>query len=97
MIDRFRQELQALLTEPETAELDDETWYDRFWELLEPVIDARAERQLNAVSNATRNAERCPMTWNPGEWPYTARCVFNTGHTGRHEDRKGHVHVEVMT
>jgi len=30
--------------------MDDEAWYDRLWTLLDPVIDARAERQWNAAA-----------------------------------------------
>lgn len=37
------------LADVSTAELDDEAWYDRLWQLLDPVIDARAERQLAAT------------------------------------------------
>jgi hypothetical protein len=83
----------------------DEEWYDELWKLLDPVIDARAERQLNAAVNAVsdpaRNAERCPATWNPGVWPYTTRCAMDVSHTGgqpgRHVDRHDRVFVEQPT
>ena len=94
---KLREAIAALGSEPETAELGDEQWYDRMWELLEPVIDARAERQLaaavNAVADKTRDVERCPVTWNPGVWPYTTRCVSNVGHGGKHTDRHGNTWI----
>lgn len=31
--------------------LDDEAWYDRLWELLDPVVDARAHRALDAPTH----------------------------------------------
>lgn len=97
-INEFRQRVHALLTEPETADLPDEEWYDRLWELLDPVIDARAERQftaaVNSVSDRKRDAERCPVTWNPGVWPYTTRCVAEANHGPNHLDRHGHTFVE---
>src|SRR6187431_250641 len=43
---KLREQVAALGSEPETAELSDEAWYDRLWELLDPVIDARAYRSL---------------------------------------------------
>ena len=50
---KLRAAVAALALEPETAELGDEQWYDRLWELLDPVIDARASAQLteSAVTN----------------------------------------------
>lgn len=34
---------------------------------------------------------RCTVTWNPGTWPYTTRCVNTRGHRGAtHDDGKGH-------
>lgn len=36
------------LADVSTAELDDEAWYNRLWELLDPVIDARAGQALGA-------------------------------------------------
>lgn len=36
------------LADISTAELGDEAWYDKLWELLDPVIDARAEKALGS-------------------------------------------------
>lgn len=92
-IRKLREAVNAL-ADISTAELGDEAWYDKLWELLDPVIDARAERQftaaVNAVASKTRDAERCPVTWNPGVWPYTTRCVLNANHNNYlHHDRHG--------
>lgn len=40
------------LADVSTAELDDEAWYDRLWELLEPVIDARSELALAGIKES---------------------------------------------
>jgi hypothetical protein len=47
---RLREQVAALASEPEAVSLDDETWYDRLWELLEPVIDSRAELALRGLT-----------------------------------------------
>lgn len=86
------------LADVSTAELDDEQWYDRLRMLLNPVINARAERQLtaavNTVADETRDAARCPATWNPGVWPYTTRCVETVNHGVKHVDRHGNTFSE---
>lgn len=44
-IRRLRQRLHLLLTEPETATLDDEAWWSEFTALLDPVYAARAQQK----------------------------------------------------
>lgn len=102
---KLREAVYDLATDG-TEVLDDEAWYDRLWELLEPVTDARSELVLrgltkdvdaavNTVNDPVRDAERCPVTWNPGVWPYTTRCMLNVNHTGdKHLDRHGHTFIE---
>lgn len=83
-VGEFRRELHALLTEPETVELSDDAWWERFGDLLDDALATKArERQ------ARRDAERCAETYNPGVWPYVARCVFRAHHTWDHKDRNG--------
>lgn len=43
---KLREAIYDLATDDDTAEIGDEAWYDKLWELLDPVIDARVERQL---------------------------------------------------
>ncbi len=31
----------------------------------------------------------CGLTWNPGEWPYTAICIEPPGHPGNHRTKSG--------
>lgn len=45
----LREAVRDLATD-DAEVLGDEAWYDRLWELLEPVVDARAERQWNAAA-----------------------------------------------
>lgn len=45
---KLREAVYDLATDDDTAELGDEAWYDKLWELLDPVIDARAEKALGA-------------------------------------------------
>lgn len=96
---KLREAIYDLATDDELGdELSDEAWYNRLWTLLDPVIDARAERQLaaavNAVADETRDAARCPVTWNPGVWPYTTRCVETVYHGVKHVDRHGNTFLE---
>lgn len=46
----LRLAVRNLSLDADEAGMDDEAWYDRLWMLLEPVIDARAERQWNAAA-----------------------------------------------
>jgi hypothetical protein len=32
---------------------------------------------------------RCSEEWNPGTWPYAAKCVLGKGHKGTCVDRHG--------
>lgn len=41
-IGEFKEHTLALLTEPETADLPDEVWWERFGELLDNVLTTRA-------------------------------------------------------
>lgn len=54
---RLRDAVNAL-ADVSTAELGDEAWYDKLWELLDPVIDARAERQLAAQARVAEERTR---------------------------------------
>lgn len=89
-IKKFKERTLALLTEPETADLPDDVWWERFGDLLDDVLKARAKAKM-----AARDARRCPATHNPGVWPYTARCVFAARHleapdtVGYHQDSRG--------
>ena len=38
-----------------------------------------------------RDAERCPVTWNPGEWPYATRCNLRARHGKKTHDP---VHID---
>jgi hypothetical protein len=31
----------------------------------------------------------CPEEWNPGTWPYAAKCVLGEDHKGKCVDRRG--------
>jgi hypothetical protein len=100
-ISKLRTAVWHMMHDTYDAGLSDDEWYDQLWTLLDPVIDARAERQLaaavNSVSDEKRDAERCPATWNPGVWPYTTRCVWKAGHEGlRHVDRDGNTYTETV-
>jgi hypothetical protein len=45
-IPEFRRRLDNFVRDVDVMRLDDESWYDRIWrELLDPVLDARVERQ----------------------------------------------------
>lgn len=51
-IKEFKEATLALLTEPETADLPDEVWWDRFGEVLDDILATRArarraEREAN--------------------------------------------------
>ncbi len=83
-IREFKKATLALLTEPETADLPDEVWWERFGDLLDDVLKTKAKAR-----QAARNATRCTETWNPGVWPYTTRCIFKAGHTWDHKDKNG--------
>lgn len=48
----LRRAVQDLATDPVCR--TDEEWYDELWVLLDPVIDARAERQLAAAKDLTQ-------------------------------------------
>lgn len=41
------------------------------------------------LERAERADNRCLVCWNPGEWPYTTRCVHQQSHKGDHKDGKG--------
>lgn len=45
---KLREAVYDLATSDDEVHTDEE-WYERLWELLDPVIDARAERQLAAT------------------------------------------------
>lgn len=92
-IKEFKEATLALLTEPETADLPDEVWWERFGDILDDTLKARAKAKM-----AARDARRCPATHNPEPdvWPYhVTRCVFAAGHLGApdslgyHADSKG--------
>lgn len=53
----LREAVAALASEPETAELGDEEWYDHLWALLEPVIDARAERSFTDLKRFGKSTQ----------------------------------------
>jgi len=48
-IREFRQRLHLLLTEPETAVLDDEAWWEQFGEVLDDVLATRAHAKRDAT------------------------------------------------
>lgn len=48
-IKKLRQQLHSLTTYEDFTRLDDEAWYTMLWNVLDPVIDARIERQQQAV------------------------------------------------
>lgn len=89
-IREFKERVHALLTEPETANLPDDQWWELFGDTLDAVLKTRAKAR-----QAARDARRCPATHNPGVWPYTARCVYAAGHleapdtVGYHVDNRG--------
>lgn len=104
-IGEFRQRVHALLTEPETADLLDEEWWERLGDLLDQVYAARArakrERRrvaaVNTMPDKQRDVVRCPVTWNPGVWPFTTRCVWKAGHEGlKHVDRNDNAYTETV-
>lgn len=39
--------------------------------------------------------KRCKVSWNPGVWPYTTRCVLDGGHKDDHKDRYGRILTNV--
>lgn len=51
---KLRERIRALALDADEAGLDDEDWYDRLWELLEPVIDARAELAHRGLAQAAQ-------------------------------------------
>lgn len=53
---KLRQAVADLATDPVSR--TDEEWYDELWELLEPVIDVRAERQWDAAVNTVSDPAR---------------------------------------
>lgn len=83
-IREFKERTLALLTEPETADLADDVWWERFGDLLDDVLKSKALARQRA-----RDAQRCAATYNPGVWPYTTRCVFKVNHTWAHKDKNG--------
>lgn len=48
---KLREAIFDLATSAADAHLDDEAWYDRLWELLDPVVDVRAHRALATPSD----------------------------------------------
>lgn len=63
---KLREAVYDLATDEDEV-LTDEAWYERLWELLDPVIDARAERQLAVALNAWRDLDDVP-THDAGEY-----------------------------
>lgn len=61
---KLREAVYNLATDEDEV-LTDEVWYDQLWELLDPVIDARAERQLAAAVNTVADETRDPATGQP--------------------------------
>lgn len=54
-VGKLRAQLDDFVADEAVVRLGDEAWYDRLWELLDPVIDAQAKRSLAA--NTTPKGE----------------------------------------
>lgn len=54
-IREFKERTLALLTEPETADLPDDVWWERFGDLLDDVFAAKA-RARRAAREANRQS-----------------------------------------
>ena len=65
-IKQFKERLHALLTEPETADLPDAEWWERFGEALDEILGARARARRDE-----REVNRCTATSEGG----VVRCV----------------------
>lgn len=63
-IKKLREAVYDLATDEDLV-LDDEEWYNKLWELLDPVIDARAARSLAAVPTHDAGEYRDPETGQP--------------------------------
>lgn len=74
-ISEFKERVHALLTEPETADLPDEVWWERFGELLDDVlaVRARARRAQRELTRCASWLDRCVV-----------RCTRTQGHLGNH-------------
>lgn len=74
-IKEFKEAALALLTEPETADLPDDVWWERFGDLLDDVLATKARAR-----RAAREANQCTITRTGG----VVRCVRTKNHTGNH-------------
>jgi hypothetical protein len=72
---KFRTELDDFVVDADVVQLDDDAWWERFGELLDDVLAAKAH-----AKRAARQAVQCSITRSGG----VVRCVLRKNHNGDH-------------